>query len=83
MAQYTRESAVERLLESYKAYYNVKLSDEAQKPLRAICEFYEHSEKFVLSRKAEIVRNLYIFTKRRILQKSFLSNAGILPKKTV
>ncbi len=54
MAQYTRESAVERLLESYKAYYNVKLSDEAQKPLRAICEFYEHSEKFVLSRKAEL-----------------------------
>lgn len=54
MTQYTRKRAIEKLLESYKAYYNIHLCDESQKPLRAVCEFYEHSERFVLSKKAEL-----------------------------
>lgn len=52
--QYTRETAISRLLDSYRAYYNISMFNEEQKPLTAICEFFEHSEKFVLSRKAEL-----------------------------
>lgn len=52
--QYTRETAISKLLESYKAYFNITLFEEEQKPLTAICEFFEHSEKFVLSRKAQL-----------------------------
>ena len=53
--EYTRQTAVEKLLDSYAAYYNItKFEEEDKKPLVAICEFFEHSEKFVLSRKAEL-----------------------------
>ena len=52
--QYTRETAISTLLESYKAYYNITTYEQDRKPLTALCEFYEHSEKFVLSRKAEL-----------------------------
>lgn len=52
--QYTRETAIARLLDSYQAYYNISLCDDSQKPLKAVCEFFERSEKFVLSRKAEL-----------------------------
>lgn len=52
--QYTRETAIGKLLESYRAYFNITLFEEEQKPLTAICEFFEHSEKFVLSRKAQL-----------------------------
>ena len=52
--KYTRETAISRLLESYRSYYNVIMSDEGESPLVAICEFYEHSEKYVLSRQANL-----------------------------
>lgn len=52
--QYTRETAINTLLESYRAYFNIILFDEEQKPLTALCEFFEHSEKYVLSRKAQL-----------------------------
>lgn len=52
--EYTRQTAVDKLLNSYQTYYNITLFEEEQKPLTAICEFFEHSEKFVLSRKAEL-----------------------------
>lgn len=54
MQQYTRETAIDRLLKSYEAYYNITTYQDEQKPLKAVCEFYERSEKFVLSRKAEL-----------------------------
>jgi hypothetical protein len=55
MQQYTREMAIAKLLKSYKTYYNIKkVKDEEVPHLKAICEFYEHSEKFVLTRKAEL-----------------------------
>lgn len=54
MLQYTRETAIQKLLESYQAYYNISMFEEECKPLTAICEFFEHSEKFVLSKKAEL-----------------------------
>jgi hypothetical protein len=54
MQQYTRKSAIDRLLDSYRAYYNITAIDDETSHLRAICEFYEHSEKYVVSRKAEL-----------------------------
>lgn len=52
--QYTRESAIQRLLESYQAYFNIQTFEEDRKPLRAICEFYERSQRYVMSKKAEL-----------------------------
>lgn len=54
MQQYTREQAVSRLLDSYRSYYNVTLMDDEQKPLVALCEFFERSEQYVISRKANL-----------------------------
>ena len=51
---YTREAAISTLLDSYCAYFNVTRYEEEKKPLVAVCEFYEHSEKYVLSRKAQL-----------------------------
>ncbi len=51
---YTNDTAIERLLNSYRTYYNITMYEGEQKWLTAICEFYEHSEKYVLSRKAEL-----------------------------
>lgn len=54
--EYTRQSAIEHLLESYKRYYNITLfeKEEINLPLVALCEFFEHSEKYVLSTRAEL-----------------------------
>lgn len=59
--EYTTNSAVEKLLSSFQAYYNVKEYTEAEKrelkmelPLRAFCEYYEKARKYVLSQKAEL-----------------------------
>ena len=52
--QYTRETAISRLLESYQAYFDITLFNEKQPYLTAICEFFEHSEKYVLSRQASL-----------------------------
>lgn len=52
--QYTREEAIKTLLDSYRTYYNITMCNEDEKPLTAVCEFYEHSEKYVLSRKAQL-----------------------------
>lgn len=54
MEQYTRETAIGRLLESYRAYYNIIMFEEEQKPLTAVCEFFECSERYVLTRKANL-----------------------------
>lgn len=52
--QYTRETAIKRLLESYRAYFNITMFEGEQYPLTAICEFFEHSEKYVISRQANL-----------------------------
>lgn len=52
--KYTREEALNRLLESYRAYYNITMAEEGRKPLAAVCEFFEHSEKYVVSRQAKL-----------------------------
>jgi hypothetical protein len=52
--QYTRQEALTKLLKSYESYYNIIPADEGQRPLVARCEFFEHSQKYVLSKKAEL-----------------------------
>ncbi|WP_251209998.1 hypothetical protein [Acetatifactor aquisgranensis] len=52
--QYTRKTAIARLLDGYRAYFNITMFEEEHKPLTAICEFFEHSEKYVLSRQANL-----------------------------
>ncbi len=52
--QYTRETAINTLLDSYRAYFNITMFEEEQKPLTARCDFFEHAEKYVLSRKAQL-----------------------------
>lgn len=54
MSSSIREEAVETLLKSYETYFNVTRFSEEKYPLTAFCEFFEHSEKYVLSRKAEL-----------------------------
>lgn len=51
--QITREAVLERLLKSYQVYYDVhEIADET--PIRARCDYFEHSERYVLSKKAEL-----------------------------
>lgn len=74
--QDTRAVVVEKLIESYKAYYNIKMADNSQMPLRAICEYYEHSQKFVLSRKAELwsadcEEFIYLYETERLTKELF------------
>lgn len=66
--EYTIESAVARLLSSFQAYYNVREFPEPGEgaapvvensgadavPLRALCEYYEKSQRYVVSQKAEL-----------------------------
>ncbi len=49
-----REGILQALLKSFEAYYNITLFDVEQKPLTARCEFFEHSERYVISRRAEL-----------------------------
>ncbi len=52
--QYTRETALSRLLDGYRAYFNITMFDGKQEHLAAICEYFEHAEKYVLSRQANL-----------------------------
>lgn len=51
---YTRETAIERLLKSYKVYYNISMFSDEHTPITARCDFFEHSQKYVMSKKAEL-----------------------------
>lgn len=52
--QYTRKQAIDRLLESYRTCFNITMFEEEQKPLTALCEFFERSGQYVLTRKANL-----------------------------
>mgnify|MGYP001101998255 CR=1 FL=1 len=74
--QYTRESALDRLLEGYSAYYNITRPEEGQLPLAALCEFFEHAEKYVLSRQANLwtancEEFVYLFSVERLTKDMF------------
>lgn len=50
----TRQEAVDKLLRSYKTYFNITRFEKSELPLTARCDFFEHSQKYVLSKKAEL-----------------------------
>ena len=54
MDDYSIDSAVEKLLASFRAYYNITTYSEDKRPLVAHCEYYESAKKYVLSHKAEL-----------------------------
>lgn len=50
----TREEAIQKLLKSYQAYYNINENDNGDDAFVARCDFFEHAQKYVLSKKAEL-----------------------------
>lgn len=52
--EYARKAVIDRLLDSYSAYYNVNKFDDEQDLITARCDFFEHSKQYVLMEKAEL-----------------------------
>ena len=53
--QYTRESAIERLLKNYEPFYDIHMMINGDRsPIIARCDFFEHSGQYVISKKAEL-----------------------------
>ena len=53
--QYTRDTAIERLLKNYEPFYNIHMMINGdQSPITARCDFFEHSGQYVISKKAEL-----------------------------
>ncbi len=52
--QYTREEAIERLMKGLKSSYDIYMDEDDSTPIVARCEFFEHSGKYMLSRKMEL-----------------------------
>ena len=53
--QYTRESAIERLLKNYEPFYDIHMMINGDRsPITARCDFFEHSGRYVISKKAEL-----------------------------
>jgi len=66
----TREAVISQMLKSYAGYYNITQYKEEQSQLVARCDFFEHAQKYVISRKAELwsadsEEFLYIFVNNR------------------
>lgn len=49
-----REAVLEEILEGYSAYFDVERAEDPEVPLRAVCAFHVHSEKYVLVKKAKL-----------------------------
>lgn len=75
--RHTRETALNRLIESYKTYFNIKLADNSNQDfLVAVCEYYKHTEKYVLSRKANLwtancEEFVYLFSAEELTEEMF------------
>lgn len=50
----TRQNIIDILLKSYVAYYNITDYGDKREPLRALCEYYEHAEKYMVSKKVSL-----------------------------
>ena len=44
-----RRDIIDILLKSYVTYYNITDFGTDREPLRALCEYYEHAEKYMVS----------------------------------
>lgn len=49
----TADNVLEKMLASLKAYYNISSSNDTEF-LQARCDYFEHAENFVVSRKANL-----------------------------
>lgn len=50
----SRKDIIDILLKSYTAYYDITDYGTSREPLRALCEYYEHAEKYMVSKKASL-----------------------------
>ena len=50
----TRFEIIGRLLGSYRTYYDITLYEKEHLPLRALCEYYEQNEKYMVSKKVNL-----------------------------
>ena len=49
-----RRDIIDILLKSYVTYYNITDFGTDREPLRALCEYYEHAEKYMVSKKVSL-----------------------------
>lgn len=50
--QYTRESAIGRLLKNYEPFYDIHMMINGDRsPITARCDFFEHSGQYVISKR--------------------------------
>ena len=52
--QYTRETAIARLIKSFSSCYDIHPAEDDRNPITARCDFFEHSGQYVISKKAEL-----------------------------
>lgn len=52
--RYSRNEIIDILLKSYVAYYDITDYGTERRPLRALCEYYEHAEKYMVSKKVPL-----------------------------
>ncbi len=74
--KYTRQNIIDILLKSYVAYYNITDYGNERAPLRALCEYYEHAEKYMVSKKislwaADSEEFIYLFDVPRLTPEIF------------
>ncbi len=50
----SRKRNIDILLKSYEAYYDITDYGISREPLRALCEYYEHAEKYMVSKKVSL-----------------------------
>lgn len=48
------EIAIEKLIKYFSVYYNIEKFENVNEGIVARCDFFEHSQKYVLSEKAEL-----------------------------
>lgn len=73
---FTRQEAIEKLLKSYESYFNIQKCEPAELPLIAVCEFFQHTERFVMSKSAGLgaadgEEFLYMFDLERLTLEAF------------
>lgn len=62
----TRQETIDRLLKSYRVYYNIHENDNGDEQFVARCDYFENAKKYVIMEKAELWHSdseefLYLF----------------------
>ena len=71
-----REEILEHIINGYSAYFDVERAEEETVPLRAVCSFHVHSEKYVLVKSAKLWdadanEYVYLFSVPKLTQEIF------------